>query len=127
MTALAGGPGYDTVKFRNVGDFAEGRVIDFADVQERDFTTKEPKWWDDAKTQPILQTRVTLETKPGDADTRVNLYVSGKRMKEAVRAAFATAGVADITPQSHLMIRFTGYDGQAKTYQASYTPFDPTA
>lgn len=127
MSALAGGVSYDTAKFRNVGDSVSGRIIDFADVQERDFNTKEPKFWDEAKTQPILQVRITLETKPGDASSRVNLYVSGQRMKRAVREALAAAGVDDISPQSDIAVTFTGYEGAAKCYKATYSPFDPTA
>jgi hypothetical protein len=126
VSALAGGPSYDTVKFRNVGDTASGRIIDFADVQERDFNTKEPKFWDEAKTRPILQVRITLETIPGDKDSRKNLYVSGQRMRQAVKGALAASGASDISPQSKIAVQFTGFDGQAKTYTATYEPFDPT-
>lgn len=125
MTSLAGGVTYPSVKFAQVGQEVLGTIVDFADVQERDFNTKEPKVWPDGS--PVLQVRVTLEVEPGNFDSRVNLYISGKRMKNAVREALANAGASDITPQAKLGVQFTGYDGPAKTYRASYVAFDPTA
>lgn len=133
MTALASGPSLDSVKFRNVGDSVSGRIIDFADVQEREFADNpatgvkkgDPKTWPDGN--PVMQVRITLETRPGDQASRMNLYVSGKRMKGAVRAALAGSGAEDISPQSELSVTFTGYEGVAKCYTATYTPFDPTA
>lgn len=133
MTALAGGPSYDTMKFRNVGDTVSGRIIDFADVQEREYADDpkkgvkkgDPKTWPDGN--PVMQVRITLETRPGDAGSRMNLYVSGQRMKKAVRTALAAAGVEDISPQSDLSVTFTGYEGVAKLYSATYSAFDPTA
>lgn len=139
MSALAGGVKLDTAKFRNVGDSVSGRIIDFQDVQERDFNEKDKfKWFTpDGKLAvaeegqpgwtPVLQVRITLETRPGDSASRLNLFISGQRMKNAVRAAMSEAGVNDISPQSDISVTFTGYEGTAKLYSARYSAFDPTA
>jgi hypothetical protein len=126
MSVLSGGVSYPTVKFNVVGDSIEGTVIDFTDLQERDFTTKEPKVWKDGK--PVMQTRVTLELPD---ESRVSLYVSGARMIKAVRSAIKEAGADDIEPLAKLSVTYTGKETtksgtQAKCYTASYESFDPT-
>lgn len=145
MTALAIGTSTPSAKFPVVGTTVAGLIIDFGDVQEREYVQGQPgkgkpKWWgEDGKPvaldatdaaarglRPLNQVRIQLEQKPGDPESRVNLYVSGVRMKNAVQSAMAAAGVDDISPQSELSVTFIGQEGPAKCYTAKYTPFDPT-
>jgi hypothetical protein len=126
MTALAGGGnGLNTLKFNSIGDTISGTIIEATDIQERDYQTREPKFFPDGS--PIMQVRVVLELPDG---TKGNLYISGKEMMKAVREAIRTSGASDIEQMGHLSVTRTGGKGQAGsayTYSATYTPFDPMA
>jgi hypothetical protein len=141
MSALAGGSSYPTAKFGIVGKSVAGTIIDFADVQERMFNSTTPKWWgEDGKPvgmeapeanalglKPVYQVRVTLEQEPGNTESRVSLYISGKRQMDAVREAYAPYGLSDLRAGDQLRVTFTGKDGNANTWSASYAVSDPNA
>lgn len=131
MSALAGSA-YPAFKFGEAGSGVKGEVIDFTDVQARDFKTKVPKTYNDGN--PIMDVRVTLETKPGDKTSRVSLYVSSQRMKQAVRGAMAGVGASDLATGATLGVTRTekSVDKPGSepswNYTATYElPFDPTA
>lgn len=141
MSILAGGVTYPAVKFQHPGESVVGRIIEFKDVPENDYNTKLPKWWGEngkpvalpaeeaqaRNLRPVEQCKVTLETRPGDQASRVNLYISGQRMVRAVRQALAAKGANDLSVMSDLSVTYTGNEGMAKVYAANYEPFDPTA
>lgn len=127
MTAIAGGTGNPTAKFSGIGSFVSGTILSATDVQERDYKTKQPKFFDAEKTQPIMQVRVTFE-QPGGG--KVDFYITGKNMKTAVREAVFGAGASDLEVMAYLKVTRTGGRGESGdpyTYSAEYVPFDPAA
>jgi hypothetical protein len=128
MTVLvSGGNGHLTLKFTGIGSKVGGTIIEATDIQKKDYKTREPAWFDDEKTKPIMQVRVVLEQPDG---SKGNLYISGKEMMKAAREAIQASGASDIEPMGHIEFTRTGGLGQAGsayTYSAVYTPFDPMA
>lgn len=126
MTALAGGLAPPAVKFPTIGSRGGGKILDFADIPETQFNSRDPKTFKDGST--ILQTRITVEQPDG---SRLSLYIAGKRMKDAVRAALKAANVGDVSEFSTIYVTLTGTEPgkgsfPANTYTAEYIPFDPT-
>lgn len=119
MSILAGGVSYPTVKFKTVGDSVAGRIVAVADVQATEFGSSNPAFWPDGS--PKMQAKLTLETEPGNEESRVNLYITpSKNMRNPVRAAIAAAGRSDVQVGDDIALTFTGYEGVAKVFQASY-------
>ena len=112
--------GYTSVSFKNVGDAVAGRIIGFDDYQVSDWQTKEPKFFKSG--DPIMGTKVHLETSPGDESSRVTLFAEKVNMLKAVAAAVREAGKNDIAIGDDLAVTFTGYEGRAKTFSAAYSP-----
>jgi hypothetical protein len=134
MSAIAPRPKYDSVKFTMVGDTVTGTILEFEDVQMTVFNSSPPipRFWDEAKVRPMLQTKVVLEV-PGRT-APVALWVKPGNMMNAVRDAVIKAGAKDVEVDGIINVTFTGTEpskggGQdAKTYTAVYeAPFDPTA
>lgn len=123
MSALAAGSGNPTHKWGRVpGQKVGGDIAGFRDIQARDFDDKKKlKVYPDGN--PIMETVLTLEQPDGSL---VDVYVSGKRMKDAVRNALRDQGASDVAENDHIEILFTDYDGNARVFQATYSVFDPT-
>lgn len=97
-----------------------GRIVAFEDYQEQDFYTKEPKVYEKSG-DPVMGVCITLESVPGDAESRVTLWAKGKLMLTAIRQAVKATGARDLEVGADLAVTCTGYQGRAKTYQAAYT------
>ena len=122
MSAIAqsSGSSYPAVQFSKIGDAVAGRIVAFEDYQEIDFDTKQPAFY--AKSgDPIMGTKVHLETSPGDEGSRVTLWCKGKRMMGAVATALRKEGASDLEVGADLAVTHTGMDGRAKDYQAAYS------
>lgn len=134
MSALLGtSTAYPAVKFKNVNDGVAGTIIGHEDYQQTEYE-------DDAKKgvkkgdpmtypsgDPVMGTKIHLETIPGDATSRVTLYCQGKLLMKAVASAIRAAGAQDVEDGADLAVKFTGYDGRAKTYSAAYSRPEPEA
>ncbi len=122
--------GSTSAKFPTPGTTVTGVICRPPEVQQqRDFTTGEPKFWDDGK--PMQQLQVQLQTTekdmsvPDDDGVRA-VYVKGQ-MQKAVREAVRKAGASGLEIGGTLTITYTG-NGEAKRglppklYSASYIP-----
>lgn len=123
--------GTKSFKFDQHGAVAKGTVVSLEMQQQRDIKSGQPKWWDDAKTQPMMQLRVVLETEERDGeddDGHRAIYVKGQ-MQAAVRDAIKAAGATTIEEGGTLAVQYVK-DGTATTigfnppkeYAAQYKP-----
>jgi hypothetical protein len=111
---LAGG-GPPSAKFPAIGTTVKGTVETAVVSQQTDFTTGQPKTWDDGG--PMMQLVVTLATDERDAeydddDGKRRLFVKGQ-MRTAVVEAIKQAGAKSIEPGGTLAVQYKG-DGEAK-------------
>lgn len=126
------GGGVTSAKFPVIGTTISGRITERPTVeQQKDFTTGEPKFWEDGK--PQMQLVVTLATNeidpanPDDDGSR-RVYVKGQ-MKNAVAQAVRTAGARGLEVGGILSVTYS-MDGIAKNprfnapknFTAQYTP-----
>lgn len=110
-------------KFEEIGDTIAGRLTRVYQVQQTDFDTREPLWWEDG--QPKMQVVAVLDV-PGTGLR--SLYIGSKGLREAIRDACREAG-RGLRPDGYVSIRYTG-DGEPfkkgarppKIYQAAYDP-----
>lgn len=109
---------HPTVKFAQMGNSVAGRIIEFEEYQEKEFGSNELRFFPSG--DPIMGVKVILETNPGDASSRVQLFAQGKRMLQAIAKAVKGAEAADLEIGADLAVQFTGYDGRAKVYEAKY-------
>jgi hypothetical protein len=123
--------GAKSFKFEKHGDTAKGTILSLDMQQQRDIKDNSLKWWDEAKTQAMMQLRVVLQTDMHDDDNddgQRSLYVKGE-MQKAVREAIKTAGATMIEEGGTLAVQYSG-DGTAskagfnppKQYRAQYSP-----
>lgn len=123
--------GIKSFKFEQVNATAKGPILSLEMQQQRDIKDNTPKWWDDAKSQPMMQLRVVLKTdeRDGDDDDGARaIYVRGQ-MQQAVRDAVKAAGANVIEEGGILAVQYTG-NGTAskpgfnppKEYRAQYAP-----
>lgn len=119
MSALGSANGV-SVSFKNIGDSVAGRIVALEDYQQKDFSTQELKFYPKSG-DPMMGTRITLETRPGDEESRVVLWVEGQRLIKAVRDAFKAAGAPDVAIGDDIAVTHTGMDGRAKAYQGAYS------
>jgi hypothetical protein len=90
--------GMPTLKFETMGAVMGGRIVRIGDpMQQRDFATGAPKFWDKAEREPMMQLPIEVQTDLRDpevvGDTGVRtLYVKGD-LKRAVQEALKKAGV----------------------------------
>lgn len=123
------GGGFTSFKFEGVGQVAKGPITNLDMMQQRDFKTGLPKFWD-SDHRPMMQLRVVIQT---DERTDENddglraLYLRGESQK-AVKAAVVTAGCKTIEVGGILALAFTGH-GEAKgnldppkLFRAEYKP-----
>lgn len=135
MTALAPRPKYDSVKFTNPGDSVTGLIVDFADAPVNVYNSNPPipEYWDEAKTRPKMQTRVTVQVE--GRHEPVNLWVKPGAMTNAVRDALTAAKAGDIEADGIISMTYVRNDPDSKNpanpkklFAATYEPpFDPTA
>lgn len=101
--------------------------------QQKDYKTKLPEFWDDAKTQPKWVLPIDVQTDernpldPHDDGMRT-LWVSGG-VQRAIGAALKTTR-AKLRPGGTLHVMWStgaGEDGDPKQYEANYTPPVPGA
>lgn len=124
--------GTASAKFEAPGTTVAGPITRVGEpMQQRDFTTGVPKFWDDGK--PMMQLPVDVQTELRDPEI-VNddgirtLYVRGE-MQKAIRQAVRQAGAPGLRVGGQLSVTYTG-DGTAKQrgmnppklYAATYTP-----
>lgn len=123
--------GTRSFKFDAINATAKGTIVSLDMQQQRDIKTGQPKWWDDQKTQPMMQLRVVLATDERDGDDDNGhraIYVKGN-MQQAVRDAIKAAGAEKIEEGGTLAVQYHA-DGQATTvgfnppklYKAQYKP-----
>lgn len=124
--------GTASAKFDNPGTTVAGPITRVGEpMQQRDFTTGAPKFWDDGK--PMMQLPIDVQTSMRDPEI-VNddgvrtLYVRGE-MQKAIRQAVRQVGAPGLRVGGQLSVTYTG-NGTAKQrgmnppklYSATYTP-----
>lgn len=126
------GSGNPSLKFEVMGKPVGGRIVRVGDpMQQRDFATGAPKFWDKAEREPMMQLPIDVQTDlrdadiPGDTGART-LYVKGD-LKRAVTEALRKAG-AKGAPKvgGELLVVWTGEEPSTKgnpkkLYAAKYT------
>jgi len=125
MSALAPRAKYPSFSFDKPGAKIHGVISQpTEDRQARVYGKDELDWWDDAKTQPIMQTRIVLRVPDG---TEYAIYPkAGSRMAKAVTGAIIAAGATDLEVGGELEVSFPRYgEGKnpanpPKTYEAVY-------
>lgn len=126
-----GGNGGSSFPFHNPGDTVVGKILSIDEVQQTDPKTGAPQFWDEYKTQPKMQYRVTLQTdlrdQPDDDGHRA-VYLKGSRKPETKSSLSATleavkqatGGSTDLREGGYLRLTYVG-DG-AKTNAALSAP-----
>lgn len=130
---LMGQSSAPAARFQNPGDSVSGTITAVSTYQEREYnrvtrrSDGEPKYFPSG--DPIMGVAVTLQTgmrdpSVDDDDGARRIYVQGKRLKNAVREAIATAGASGLENGASLTVTFTGVEGEmdAKCYTARYAP-----
>lgn len=127
------GGGVPSASFKNHGDSIGGTICEPAPYlqQQRDYTTNEPKVWEDGN--PMMHLVVTLQTDDHDSeieddDGRRRIYVKAN-LKRAVSDAVRKAKAKQLDIGGGLVVTYTK-DGEAtkkgmqppKLYEATYTP-----
>jgi len=124
------GGGVASAKFAAIGASVSGTICRPPEIQQQtDFTTGEPKFWEDGKPRQQLQVQLqTTERDPEvDHDDGVRaVYVKGQ-MQKAVREAVKKSGAKGLEIGGTLTVTYIG-DGVAtrgsapKQYTATYIP-----
>ncbi|WP_112469440.1 hypothetical protein [Streptomyces triticisoli] len=121
-----------SAKFPTIGTTIGGQITTQPTVeQQRDYTTGEPKFWDDGK--PQMQMVVTLATSDRDPavqddDGTRRLYVKGQ-LKNAIAQAVRAAGARGLEVGGRLAVTYVR-DGERKNprfnapkeFTAQYVP-----
>lgn len=122
--------GTPSFKFIPVGATVKGTIESLEMMQQNDFESGAPLWWDEAKTQPRMQLRIVLQTDLRDEsitndDGRRAIYVKGN-LQQSVRDAIKKAGADKIEEGGLLAVKYVK-DGKAegklnppKEYVAQY-------
>lgn len=127
------GSSIQSATFPEIGTTYEGRILELRMVQQRDFVTKEPKFWPKGG-DPMMQAAITIQT-----DARDDEHDDGKRvvyakaqMRDAIRDAVTESGYAGGSwVGGTLKVRYErdGVSEQGlnppKVYRAKFTPPDP--
>jgi hypothetical protein len=112
MSALAPRAKYPSFSFDQPGAKIRGVISQpTEDRQARVYGKEELDWWDDAKTQPVMQTRIVLRVPDG---TEQAIYPkAGSRMAKAITGAIIAAGAGDLEVGGELEVSFPRY-GEGK-------------
>jgi hypothetical protein len=119
MSVIANSGGPAAVNFKAVGDSVAGRIISHEDYQCKEFDTGALRFFEKSG-NPIMGTKIVLETIPGDEESQVTLFVEKVRMIKAIAAAVRGSGAVDLEVGADLAVTWTGMDGRAKGWQAAY-------
>jgi hypothetical protein len=127
MSALAPRAKYPSFSFSQPGAKIRGVISQPPeDRQARVYGKDELDWWDDDKTQPVMQTRIVLRVSDG---TEYAIYPkAGSRMAKAITGAIIAAGAKDLEVGGELEVSFPRFgEGKnpampPKEYEASYVP-----
>lgn len=125
---LAGG--VPSAKFPAIGTAVKGSIEHLEVQQQRDFTTGEPKYYDDGKPmQMLVVTLATDERDPENADDdgMRRLFVRGQMLaavRSAVRASGAQLAVGGTLAVKYVSDKAPEKRGMspAKQYEAAYRP-----
>lgn len=118
--------------FPTIGTTYEGRILELRMVQQRDFVSKKPKFWDNG--DPMMQAAITLQTdvrEDESDDGRRTLYAKAQ-MRDAIRDAVVETGFDGSWVGGTLKVRYErdGVSEQGlnppKLYRAKFTPPDPS-
>lgn len=121
MSAIAQqSSGYTAVNLGATGDAVAGRIIGFEDYQVLEYGTKKPKVFPSG--DPVMGTRIHLETSPGDESSRVTLWAEKVNMLKAIAVAVRGCGKSDIAEGDDLAVTRTGMDGKSITFSSAYSP-----
>ena len=122
------GGGVQSFKFANPGDKVSGFITHMSMLQQTDFKTQKPLFWDNG--DPKMQMAVTLTTtlaESDDDDGNRRIFVKGQ-MQKAIQEAVKKAGARGLAEGGELAVQYTG-DGEAergmnppKLYRARYAP-----
>lgn len=127
----SGAPGF---KFASPGDTISGYITHLDAVQDRDFKTKELKFWPSGDN--LMIPLVTVQTDLRDPeipedDGQRTAWIRGRYATEAVRQATKAAGKRRLEEGGRFMLRYTG-NGTAekglnppKLFEARYAPPTP--
>ena len=128
--AFLNATGVPSAKFPTIGTTVKGRIEHLEVQQQRDFTTGEPKTYDDGK--PAMQLVVTLATderdpEVADDDGMRRVFAKGQLLA-AIRSAVRQAN-AQLAVGGTLAVQYTADKpsekrgmNPAKVYQAQYKP-----
>lgn len=124
---LMSGGGAKSAKFPTVGSSITGTVASDPEVvQQTEFGTGKPLFWDDGKPrqQLVVQLNTNLREDAEDDGVRA-IYVKGKSLTGAIREAVKLAGAPGLEIGGTLTVTYVG-DGKAergmppKLYTAAY-------
>ena len=120
---LSPSSGAPALKFPEIGTTHKGTVVDKTARQQTDFTTGEPRFWQNG--DPMMEVIITLALDDGDEG---RLFIRGQ-MLAAVRQAVAWAGATTIDVGGRLAVRFDREEpnknprfNPVKIYVAQYEP-----
>ena len=135
LNEVLGAGGGSGLKFESVGTTHTGVITDAPkSVQQNDFKTKLPAFWDEAKTQPKMQAVINLKTDQRDPSDPTDeggrtLYAASSQQKKAIVEAVRASGAADIEVGGTLTVQYYADDPTSqnpqnpkKLYRAHYAP-----
>ena len=116
-----GGSKAPAIKLNQDGAFAHGVIVSLDQSQERDFQTKQPKFFSDGN--PIMQYVIEVQ----DANGTLGTVYAGSGLKKSINAAVKASGAAGLRKGDTLSVRFAGKQvnerGQyVNTYETVYQP-----
>lgn len=134
---IMGGGGKPAAKFDTIGTVVKGQIVEVTTGQQRDFTTKEPLFWQPNRKpgtqptdRPVMQAIITVQT--GERDPSIDgddgerrIFVGGRNIRDAVRDAVVKSGAKDIRVGGTLAVKYTagaGGAGDPKQFIAEYAP-----
>ncbi len=115
-----------SASFLEVGRTYEGQILELRMVQQRDFATKKPKFWDDG--DPMMQAAITIRTDERDEniphDDGKRVVYAKARMRDAIREAVTVSGHDGPLVGGTLKVQYVGDDDEtrAKLYRAKFVP-----
>ncbi len=126
------GSGTPAVKFDAIGDGIKGTVQGHRTVQQRDYKSKAPLFWENGKPStidtgdPVMQPVFTLFVQglvSATDEGKRDLYCGSKNIREAVRDAVLKAGASQMEMGAMLTVQYvagSGQTGDPKQYTAVY-------
>lgn len=108
MNDLLNGSGPPSFKFENIGDTVKGVITALATSQVTDFTSGEPKHYNDGN--PIMQIVITLR-QADDEEVRIFCKPSAK---VAIREAVQKAGADGLAEGGRLALQYSGNEPASK-------------